>query len=166
MIKQRAALAFVAFHLLSVLNFLYVKAEDHLPESLGQTFRIYNNMAGIFRDYRYFAPSVVGAVRAGYLIETADGRESFVPFAAAGREADYRYHAIILACMRNPHTRPAFARSWAALILGRRADARRVTVAVELLDLPSMADYRNGKAPKWSSIYAGTFERAPVLRRS
>jgi hypothetical protein len=164
MIRRHLALTFVAFHLLAVVNFVYVKAEAYLFSPAGDVLRLYNNVTGIFRDYSYFAPSVAGAVRVGFLIHGRDERTTFVPFAADHREADYRLHAIALACMRNARTRQVFAQSWAARMLGRHADATSVTVMVELLNLPPMIDYRQGTPLKWETIYAGTYERSAVAR--
>jgi hypothetical protein len=146
-------------HLAAVAGFIWTRAAEEAPGRVGEALRLYKNLSGAFRDYTFFAPAVASDVKAGFLLETADGPASFVAFRARNREVAFKYNSIIASSMRDERGRDLLAQSWAALMLGSHPAATSVTVVVEAFVLPTMPEYRAGARPEWRPIYAGTFAR-------
>jgi hypothetical protein len=121
---------------------------------------VYQSFSGTWRNYAFFAPDITSDYRAAFVLDDAAGTGStLVELTGDNREITFRYGAIVAACMETADAREIFAQSWAALLLGARPDAARVTVIVERLEMPGMAAYRAGRRPTWKRIYAGMFDR-------
>jgi hypothetical protein len=159
-VRKILGISFVLLHLSLVVALIYTPLTGQVPGLLGSGLKIYKNLTGIFRDYSYFAPSVGSDMKAGFFLETTDGRTAFLSFASDNIEIAFRYNVIVVATMRDPRARDLFAQSWAALLLGNRSDAARLTIVVKTFVVPTMANFRNGKQPEWVTLYAGEFERA------
>jgi hypothetical protein len=165
--RGQRLLAGAAFlHLVSVAVFIWSGFPGDRTGTAPGVLRAYRNASGTFRDYAFFAPSVASDVKAGFVVSDRGGHATFIHFAAANREIDFRFNCVIAACMRDPRGRDLFARSWAAMLLGGTPGADRVGVVVKALDVPTMRRYREGSRTQWSTVYVGEFERrAPGAAR-
>jgi hypothetical protein len=146
----------IAFVVASVsMNF------SRLPAGILRRFALtYCNLSGTFRDYSFFAPGVASALKTGFLVEeTGGGEPILVRFGSESREISFRYGSIMRSGMQDERGRDLFAQSWAALILGSRTGAEKVTVMVERMLVPSMEEYRRGERPAWTAVYVGEFDR-------
>jgi len=157
----------VAWIVLAHLAFVVVSISSRFSlfhGSLGKLALTYGNACGAFRDYTFFAPSVASGTRAAFLVEDADRTRHLVAFDTPTRELGFRYNSIIRSGMQNEVARDLFAQSWAALVLGNRPEARKVTVMVEWMFTPSMAEFARGRRPEWQPLYVGEFSlrRSPV----
>lgn len=155
-LRWLAALAFV--HLALIAVFLWGNPVH--GTAVESVFHVYQNLAGTWRNYSFFAPDVASDYRAAFILDdAAGGGSTLVELTGDNREITFRYSAIIAACMDDAGAREIFAQSWAALLLGARPDAAQVTVAVDRLEMPGMAAYRAGRRPTWRRVYAGVFDR-------
>ncbi len=150
---------FATAHLVAIVLFIWTDATERSDSPVARAFRTYKNASGIFRDYRFFAPAVASDMRAGFILEKADGETEFQPFLADNLEVGFRYNCIIGASMRNEKVRDVMAQSWAATMLGANPQATRVTVVAQSYELPPMRRYAAGEEPSWQIVYAGKFDR-------
>ena len=148
-----------AVHLVLVSLFLWAGLAENSRSASGRALQTYKNLAGIFRDYRYFAPGVSSDIRAGFLFERTDGTSAFLPFESENLEVGLRYGCIIAASMRSEKVRDVLAQSWAAAMLGQHPEATRVTVVAQSYQLPSLEAFARGEKPSWKVIYAAAFGR-------
>jgi hypothetical protein len=146
-------------HLLTVVLFIWADWPERTPRELNAALRTYQNLSGTFRDYAFFAPAVGSDLKAAFVLQEAGGGSRLVPFLSDNKEVAFRYNCIILACMRDVRGRDLFAQSWAALVLGAEPQVERVGVVVKEYSLPPMAAYRDGRRPRWETIYLGDFAR-------
>jgi hypothetical protein len=157
--RKILALTAVIAHLSLVVAFLYAEIGENGSDALSHTLRLYKNFTGLFRDYRYFAPSVGSEFKAGFLVEDRKGASRFTSLESDRREISLRYNVVVSACMRDVRGRDLFAQSWAAFVLGNDPEAQQVTIVVKRLIVPTLAAYRTGEQPYWANIYAATFGR-------
>jgi hypothetical protein len=148
-----------ALHLAMVCCFLWTHAAEGRRGVLADALRTYKNLSGIFRDYRFFAPAVASDLRAGFVLERADGTSWFEPFLSDNLEIGFRYTCIIGASMRDQRLRDLMAQSWSALMLGAHPEALRVTVVAQSFELPPLHAFAAGERASWKLIYAGVFDR-------
>ena len=146
-------------HLALVILFIWTDASEKSEHPVLRALRTYKNASGIFRDYRFFAPSVASDMRAGFFIEKPGGESEFQPFLADNLEVGFRYNCIIGSSMRSTKVRDVMAQSWSAAVLGAHPDASRVTVVAQSFELPSLSQYAAGARPSWKLVYAGKFDR-------
>lgn len=144
-------------HLVLVCIFVWTEAAEASGGPAHRAMRTYKNLSGVFRDYRFFAPKVASDMRAGFFLEEPDGTSTFEAFAADNAEVGLRYHCLVASSMRNERLRDLMARSWSAVMLGSRPWATRVTVVAQAYELPTMAAFAAGQAPRWNVVYAGVF---------
>lgn len=158
-VKSVLAACLALLHLLSVLIFIWADWPERAPRDLHTVLRTYQNLSGTFRDYAFFAPAVGSDLKAAFVLQEAGGDSRLVPFLSDNKEVAFRYNCIILACMRDVRGRDLFAQSWAALVLGAEPAVERVGVVVKEYSLPPMPAYREGRRPRWETIYLGEFAR-------
>ena len=121
----------------------------------------YGDVSGADNRYGYFAPAVGSRCRVALTLRDAAGREwgdALVddPSTAFG----WRAHDAIDSIATFPDSlRRGVTASWAAVMFGRHPGAAEVDVAVEMEDLPTMAQWRQGARSNWTPIYRGTFVR-------
>ncbi len=158
--RSRLVVPIAILHLTVVATFLWDgAASDSDPARTSPVMESYRVISGLFRDYKFFAPSVANDVRAGVLIEDGEGRTSFQTFAADSHEADLRVNCIISAAMKHKGGKDMLVRSLATAALATDPSGIRATVVTEAYDVPTMADFARGVDPKWKLIYTGKFER-------
>jgi len=148
-----------ALHLALVGLFIWTDASETSSSPVHGMLRTYKNLSGIFRDYRFFAPSVASDMRAGFFLEHADGTSEFEPFVSDNLEVDFRYNCIIGSGMHDGKLRDVMAQSWSAVMLGSHPEAARVTVVAQSFELPPMKAFAAGARPSWKVVYAGKFDR-------
>jgi hypothetical protein len=148
-----------ALHLALVCLFIWTSVAESPGNPLARTLRTYKNLSGIFRDYRFFAPSVSDDTRVGFYLERADGTSELESFSADNREVDLRYNCIVSSGMHDNKLHDILIQSWAAGVLGSHPEAARVTVIGQAYQLPSLQAFADGAQPRWKTIYAGTFDR-------
>lgn len=166
-VREALCAGLVLMHLASVVGFIWTDIPGSPAPGLVESWlRLYQNLSGSFRDYRFFAPSVASDTKAGFLLQNAAGEYRLVNFSAPNREIGFRYSCII-ATMRDQRAQDLFARSWAAFLLGNDSTAQKVVVMVKAFMVPTMAEYREGSRPEWRLVYGGEFERTDtsVARR-
>lgn len=159
--ERRAGLlaCLAAAHFALVCLFIWTDVAEDSDSRVHGAMRTYKNLSGIFRDYRFFAPKVASDVRAGFFLERPDGTSTFQGFFAENLEVGFRYHCIIGSSMRTDRLRDLMAQSWAAMMLGSNPEAEKVTVVVQMFELPAMRDYAAGQRESWKTVYAGQFDR-------
>jgi hypothetical protein len=146
-------------HLVLVGLFLWTGLAESASSAPARALQTYKNLAGIFRDYRFFAPGVASDIRAGFILEQADGTSAFQAFMSESLELGLRYGCIVSASMRDEKVRDVLAQSWSAVMLGQHPEATRVTVVAQGFHLPSLQAFADGEKPAWQVIYAASFDR-------
>jgi len=157
--KSAAIVAAALLHLTSVVVFIWTDFSQNTNHWLFSVLRTYRNLSGSFRDYTFFAPAVASDLKVAFVLEDTAGRSTVTSFSAKNAEIGFRYNCIIASCLRDAKGRDLFAQSWAALMLGRRDGADRVTVIAKALVVPTMEESRRGRRPEWKTVYAGLFGR-------
>ncbi|WP_437324308.1 hypothetical protein [Sorangium sp. So ce381] len=151
----RLAMAAAAAHLgIVVLGALQV--DLHKAGRLGQAVAYYGALSGADSGYNFFAPSVSALPWARFQVTDARGRViSDVLESGANHEADLRVRSIVALFMteEDESLRRSLAASWAGKVLARHPGAASVIVRLDVCDLPSMQEYREGKRPTWGLIY-------------
>ncbi len=146
-------------HLVLISLFLWTGLADSTGSAPARALQTYKNLAGIFRDYRFFAPNVSSDVRAGFILAQSDGTSAFHAFMSENLEVSLRYGCIVAASMRDDKVRDVLAQSWAAVMLGQHPEATRVAVVAQGFHLPSLQAFAGGEKPAWKVIYAADFDR-------
>ncbi|WP_437283695.1 hypothetical protein WME90_33585 [Sorangium sp. So ce375] len=130
---------------------------------LGSVVAYYSALSGADSGYNFFAPSVSALPWARFQVTDARGRViPDVLESGANQEADLRVRSIVALFMieEDESLRRSLAASWAGKVLARYPGAASVTVRLEVCDLPSMQEYREGERPTWGLIY-----RAKLVRK-
>jgi hypothetical protein len=151
---------------------LAVCGAAHLPllsvDSLaGKALALYGALSGSDNGYGFFAPSVSSQLRVTFSMTDSAGRR-WTDVLARGhnREADLRIGGIV-SMSSSEEWRRGLAASWAARMFGSHPEASQVVIRIEVYDVPSMAEYQEGKRPEWNTVYEATLFRdrasAPVL---
>ncbi|RKH15165.1 hypothetical protein D7X74_18890 [Corallococcus sp. CA047B] len=118
----------------------------------------YAQWTGASSGFSFFAPGVSPATRVSFELEGASGERLRDDFQYDSSAVNVRMHSMLLRFML-PDSRDALAQAWAAAMFGRHPEARKVTVRVEALRLPSMEAHRGGGQPEWTDAYRAVFER-------
>ncbi|WP_437735271.1 hypothetical protein [Sorangium sp. So ce1335] len=130
--------------------------------------KYYSMISGADSGYSFFAPGVGTTLSASFLVNGANGESSTdVLETGVSREADIRVGNIIgMFWLEEDQTvRRSLVASWAGKVLARHPDADSVVVQLDTFDLPSMAEYREGKGTGWTPIYrAKLVHREQLLR--
>ncbi|MCP3141547.1 hypothetical protein [Pyxidicoccus xibeiensis] len=148
-----------AAHLVLVSLFLWTGLAENPSSTPERALQTYKNLAGIFRDYRFFAPGVSSDIRAGFILQQPDGTSAFHAFLSENLEVGLRYGCIVAASMRDEKVRDVLAQSWAAVMLGQHPEATRVSVVAQGYQLPPLEEYARGARPAWKVVYAADFDR-------
>ncbi|WP_437808881.1 hypothetical protein [Sorangium sp. So ce1078] len=123
---------------------------------LGWGVAYHGALSGADSGYGFFAPSVGALPWARFQVTDARGKViDDVLASGANPEVDLRVRSIVSSFMteEDESMRRALAASWAGKVLARYPGAASVVVRLEICDLPSMQEYRDGKRPAWNLIY-------------
>ena len=140
------------------------------PGMAGELVATYGAYSGAENSYGFFAPGVGPQIRVRFTVVDATGTEIQDRLdTAASREANLRLGGIGYQLGRfEGDTRDALLRSLAASMFGRHRLAQQVVVHVEVfgiepgqraLDLPTMAEYVEGRRPHWIEVDRLVFTR-------
>lgn len=121
----------------------------------------YGALSGTDSSYGFFAPSVGTQLRTTFVLTDAAGNTTTdVLTTGVSKEADLRIGDMVaIFWMDDQDLKRAMAGSWAGRMLARHAEAVRVAVHLDAYDLPTMAEYREGKRPEWGPYYEAVFVR-------
>ena len=131
----------------------------------GSSLHSYAMMSGADAQYGFYAPNVGTYWRTRFDLRDEPGRTWSDSFdTARSREARLRLEGADLPFMngdaeKSPELRHHVEKSMAAAMFNRHPSAVSVTVFVEVFDVPSMADCRAGKRPRWNLIYEANVQR-------
>ncbi len=138
----------------------------HSASFLGSAVRCYGRMTGADSQFSFYAPAVGALYRSRFVLENArDASWSASLEQAKSPEAALRLQGIIECAFANGAAeesaprRERLAKSWAAAMFNRHPRAVSLTIAVEACDVPTMAEYRAGRPPKWEIIYEARLKR-------
>lgn len=135
---------------------------DYIPSGiLGRALTLYLGVSGSNTRYGFFAPSVGTSLRASFDVQTQNGR-TFREWLGNtdGQEASIRIGnlaALFGRFVDDKKMQRSLTASWAAQVFARHPEAKKVAVHVEIYDLPSMAEYREGLRPNWKTMYRGEY---------
>jgi hypothetical protein len=121
----------------------------------------YGLLSGAESGYGFFATGAGSELRVRFDVIDGEGRETTTSLEeAASHEADLRIGSII-GMFQWEDDEPAMPRALAASLAGkifaRHPGAYKVVVRLESFKPPTMADFRRGIRPQWTSVYAATF---------
>ncbi|CAM4034135.1 hypothetical protein G4177_05340 [Corallococcus sp. ZKHCc1 1396] len=119
--------------------------------------RGYAHWTGAGSRFSFFAPGVSPAVRVAFDVERPDGERVKDDFQFDNSALNVRVYAMLLRFGLNDG-QDKMARAWAASMFGRHADARSVTVRMEVLEVPTMEAHREGAPLVWTETYRAVFE--------
>ena len=122
---------------------------------LGRGIAYCSALFGADSGYNVFAPPVGALPWARFQVTDARGRVNADALeSGANHEADLRIRRLVsLFLMRADESlRRALAASLAGKVLARYPGAASVVVRLEICDLPSMEETRDGKRPAWNLI--------------
>jgi hypothetical protein len=126
---------------------------------LGGALRWYGAVSGADSSYGFFAPNVGPDARAVLTIVDDTGRSWTEPLDEAGNQEVRLRLGNVASQGTEGHGRLGLAASWAARAFGRHPQASVVTVRVEIYDIPTMQEFRNGEGPEWVTVYQRAFRR-------
>lgn len=158
--KQKSWIAIAMLHLVLVVCGA-ARVEWREFGLAGEPVAQYAALSGANNAYGFFAPGVGTHLRAVFEAVDAKGEKSVHALQRGYfREADLRIANIIGIFwhkVEDPTLRRSMTASWAAKIFSRNPSARRVNVAIESYDLPTMTEWRAGKPGKWDAFYSASY---------
>jgi hypothetical protein len=130
---------------------------DHASWVISQ----YGALSGTDSAYGFFAPSVGTQLQVTFVLTDAAGKiTTDVLTTGVSKEADLRIGDMVaIFWMDDQNLQRSLVGSWAGRMLARHPEATRVAVNLDAYDLPTMAEYREGKRPEWSPYYEAEFVR-------
>ena len=146
---------------------LVVAGAAHLTSSVhgpvGRGLRFYNALSGAGDSYSFFAPTVGPQLRARFILSSPQGERSEETLETGkSREVGFRLGNLagtVYIVAKRTDVRRAFLGALAASRFGAHPEASRVQVDIEDWLMPTMAEYRIGARPRWSSLHEATFVR-------
>jgi len=152
-------MAAAAVHLvIAALFSTHVRVENLIPWVIERPLQLYGGYSGAATRFNFFAPAVPTQPRVTFALRGRDGSTRTVDLLTPSNEANQRI-ATMLTLYELASLRPLVVRSWAVYALTRHPEAESVEVHVEILDIPSIAQARAGRAASWVEI-----ERTVVRR--
>ncbi|WP_437957596.1 hypothetical protein WME76_40810 [Sorangium sp. So ce119] len=131
--------------------------------------KYYGLLSGADSGYSFFAPGVGTSLSASFQLNDANGETvTDVLETGVSREADIRVRNIIgmFRLEEDETVRRSLVASWAGKVLARHPDADSVVVQLDTLELPSMAEHREGKTAGWELNYRAKFVHHARLMRA
>src|SRR5262249_49107670 len=125
-----------------------------------QVVQAYAKLSGADGQYGFYAPEVGAQYRARFILQDNQGNTRCDGLdEATCPEARLRLGGSVECVFANgtaeqvPKLRKRRVKSWAAAMFTRHPGAVTVTVVVEVWNIPTMAEYRDGLRPNWISVY-------------
>ncbi|WP_437828150.1 hypothetical protein [Sorangium sp. So ce1153] len=152
-----------------VLGALHVDPQK--AGGLGRVIAYHGALSGAGSGYNFFAPSVSALPWARFQVTDANGAaRAEVLESGANHEADLRVRSILSLFLQaeDEPLRRSLVASWAGKMFARHPGAESVVVRLEICDLPSMQQYREGRRPAWDLLYQAKLvqhSRVPAARQ-
>ncbi|WP_437970969.1 hypothetical protein WMF04_17535 [Sorangium sp. So ce260] len=131
--------------------------------------KYYGRLSGANSGYSFFAPGVGSTLAANFQVNGSNGKiAADVLETGVSREADIRVRNIIgmFWLEEDEMVRRSLVASWAGKVLARHPGADSVVVQLDTFELPSMAEYREGKTTGWKLNYRAKFVHHAKLMRA
>ncbi|UQA58750.1 hypothetical protein [Polyangium aurulentum] len=151
-------LALAVTHLVGVsLGALEVRLPDVSP--LERAFAQYAALTGADSSYSFFAPIVGTQLRMIFEVTDHAGRTIEEPFQLSdNREILLRISNVVaLFWLEDDDLRRNLSASLAGKVLATHPEAKSAAVRLDVLQMPTMAAYREGNRPSWALHYRATF---------
>jgi hypothetical protein len=141
----------------------YLPVEHFIPPAIERPLRVYGGYSGAATHFDFFAPAVVSQVRVRFKLGTADGSERMYEVTTSSAEVNQRLAAMFNFYLR-PTLQPFLVNSWSRYVLERHPDAQWVQTRVEFLDIPTLAQAKDGRKASWVEIgrFGAVREAAPA----
>jgi hypothetical protein len=157
---RKLAIAAAAVHLgIAAFFSTHWQVERVLPAVIDRPLKLYGAYTGAQTHFNFFAPAVSTQARARFTLTRPDGTQARDVLDTGSLEANQRL-AMMFTFYGVPEARPFLARAWAVHMLNRHPEAESVEVSVEVLEIPTLAELRSGKASRWIEI-----DRTRLARR-
>jgi hypothetical protein len=149
---RRIVIGAAAIHL-SIAAFFstHWEVDRFIPTLVERPLKVYGAYTGARTHFNFFAPAVSTQARARFVLARRDGSTYEDTLTTSSAEANQRI-AMMFTYYGVAEARPFLSRSWAVYMLGRHPDAVAVDVTVEVLEIPTLADIKAGKASRWVVI--------------
>jgi len=161
-VKRRVLGAAIAAHLFFVLLVvLHARdALDRVPalKPLAVASDFYGTVTFANRNFGFFAPEVPGDLVVRCTLVDADGGRRPWSFRAPNREMQIRLYSMTGHFAQLSDDMDLFARSWAVRAMNENPDVVRVEIDVAIHDVPTMAEFREGRRIVERPYYATSFE--------
>jgi hypothetical protein len=130
---------------------------------LGRGLRFYDALSGAGDSYSFFAPAVGPQLRTWFAFSTPQGERTEETLESRkSREVSFRLGNLagtVYIVARSTDLQRAFLGALAANRFGAHPEANLVQVNIEEWEMPTMAEYRLGRRPRWRSLQDATFIR-------
>jgi hypothetical protein len=141
----------------------FLPVEHFIPAAIERPLRVYGGYSGAATHFDFFAPAVVSQVRVQFKLGAPDGSVRLYEVTSPSTEVNQRLAAMFNYYLR-PTVRPLLLTSWSRYVLDKHPEAQWVQTRVEWLDIPTLAQLKEGRAASWVEIgrYGAMREAAPV----
>jgi hypothetical protein len=158
-VRREIFVAAGAVHLMIAALFsTHVQVEKYLPAAIERPLRIYGGYTGADTHFNFFAPGVPTQPRVHFVLANRDGSTRTAGLLTASAEVNQRL-ANMFSIYELAAARALVVRSWALYVLARNPEAQSAEVRVEILDIPTIAEAKEGKRARWVEV-----ERTVVRR--
>ena len=169
--RRRLLTLLGAGHLVVVICGAAYLLPEQSTSGIGKTVEWYGRMSGADSQYGFFAPEVTALYRSRFILQDERGATwSDSLEQAKSPEVALRLEGVVERAFSNgaaeesAERRERLVKSWAAVMFTRHLRAVSLLVAVEVFDVPTMAEYRGGDRPEWKALYTARVEREPTGR--
>jgi hypothetical protein len=161
--KQLLAWAAGVHLFIALIYSTHIAVDHYIPQAIDRPLRIYGGYSGATTHFNFFAPAVVSQVRVKFYLGAADGSVSTYEVPAPSNEVNLRLAAMYQTFLR-PGVRPYLIDSWSRYVLEQHPKAQWVQTRVEFLEIPTLAQIKEGRKATWNEIgrFGASREAAPV----
>lgn len=150
--RREVFVAAAAVHLtIAALFSTHVRVDRILPGWVERPLRVYGGYTGADTHFNFFAPGVPSQPRVRFVLAMADGSRRDATLTTSSTEVNQRL-ANMFGFYEREFLRPVLVRCWAVYMLAQHPDATAVEVHVDILELPTIAEARAGKAASWVEV--------------
>ena len=161
--KQLVRWAAGAHLVIALIYSTHLPVEHFIPPAIERLLRIYGSYSGAYAHFDFFAPSVVSQVRVQFRLGVGEETIRTFEVVSPSSEVNQRLATMFNYYLR-PTVRPLLVNSWARYALAKHPDAQWVQTRIEFLDIPTLAQLKEGKKATWVEVgrFAAVREGAPV----
>jgi hypothetical protein len=164
--RLKVLLAWAAgIHLfIALLYSSHLQVEHFIPEPIERPIRIYGNFTGAHTHFNFFAPVVVTQVRVNFRLGLAGDAVRDIQVTAPNAEVNQRL-AMMFNFYLRPTAREPLVKAWAEHMLAAHPEAEWVQIRVEILEIPTLEEFRSGAKARWTEIRRyGAIRNANAVR--